>query len=112
MIESFRERFGTAEGVRLFRAPGRVNLIGEHTDYNAGFVMPAAIRFYTTVAAAPRTDRLLRIRSVNLAETCEVALPGPLAAQNRSGQNSHWVDYVCGVAWAFQEEGIPVGGAD
>jgi galactokinase len=106
----FLVRFGAEP--RLFRAPGRVNLIGEHTDYNAGFVMPAAIRFYTTVAAAPRTDRLLRIRSVNLAETREMALPGPLAAQNRSGQNSHWVDYVCGVAWALQEEGILVGGAD
>ena len=106
----FQARFGAEP--RYFRAPGRVNLIGEHTDYNAGFVMPAAIRFYTTIAAAPRTDRLLRVRSVNFAETREVALPGPLAAQERSGQSPHWIDYICGVAWALQEAGIAVGGAD
>jgi galactokinase len=106
----FTLRFGAEP--RFFRAPGRVNLIGEHTDYNAGFVMPAAIRFYTTIAVAPRTDRLLRVRSVNFAETREVALPGPQAAQQRTGQSSHWIDYVCGVAWALQDEGVPVGGAD
>jgi galactokinase len=53
----FREMFGTE--MRIFRAPGRVNLIGEHTDYNDGFVMPAAIGFYTWVAAAKREDRVL-----------------------------------------------------
>jgi galactokinase len=106
----FTLRFGAEP--RFFRAPGRVNLIGEHTDYNAGFVMPAAIRFYTTIAVAPRIDRLLRVRSVNFAETREVALPGPQAAQQRTGQSSHWIDYVCGVAWALQNEGIPVRGAD
>jgi len=106
----FKVRFGAEP--RLFSAPGRVNLIGEHTDYNAGFVMPAAIQFHTTIAAAPRTDRLLRIRSVNLAETREVALPGPPAAPHRSGQSAHWVDYVAGVAWALQQEGIAIGGAD
>jgi len=63
LIEKFIRRYKTAP--RLFRAPGRVNLIGEHTDYNDGFVFPAAIDFYTQVAAAPRTDRKLAICSEN-----------------------------------------------
>ena len=58
----FREAFGAEP--RLYRAPGRVNLIGEHTDYNDGFVLPAALELATWVAAAPRTDRRLRFRSL------------------------------------------------
>jgi galactokinase len=106
----FMVRFGAEP--RIFRAPGRVNLIGEHTDYNAGFVMPAAIKFYTSVAIAPRTDRQLRVRSINFAENREIELPGPLAAQERRGQSSHWIDYIAGVAWALQEHGLCIGGAD
>jgi galactokinase len=106
----FTARFGVKP--RLFQAPGRVNLIGEHTDYNAGFVMPAAIGFYTTVAIAPRADRQLRIHSANFAETRAVPLPGPQATRSRSGESSHWIDYICGVAWALQEQGIPLCGAD
>lgn len=106
----FMVRYGAEP--RIFRAPGRVNLIGEHTDYNAGFVMPAAIKFYTSVAIAPRTDRQLRVRSVNFAENREIEVPGPLATQERRGQSSHWIDYIAGVAWALQEHGLRIGGAD
>jgi galactokinase len=106
----FTLRFGAQPSI--FRAPGRVNLIGEHTDYNAGFVMPAAIRFYTSVAIAPRSDRTLRVRSLNFAETREVELPAPGATEGRTQQGSHWIDYVCGVAWALQDAGIALGGAD
>ena len=59
---------------RIYRAPGRVNLIGEHTDYNEGFVMPAAITLYTWVAAAARNDYILVIRSENFDEQVEVDL--------------------------------------
>ncbi len=62
--EKFREEFGGEP--RLYRAPGRVNLIGEHTDYNDGFVLPAALELRTWVAAAARRDRRLRIRSLRL----------------------------------------------
>ena len=59
LAQSFSARF--ASKPRIFRAPGRVNLIGEHTDYNDGFVLPAAIDLYTWTAASPRPDRRLRV---------------------------------------------------
>src|SRR2546428_4165360 len=66
----FQELFGAPP--RIFRAPGRVNLIGEHTDYNDGFVMPAAIHLSTWVAIAPRPDRKLVVHSQNFSETVEL----------------------------------------
>ena len=71
--ELFRSRFGgEPDGVWL--APGRANLMGEHTDYNEGFVLPAAIGFYTHVAIAPRSDRKLLIRSQEFAGDFEFDL--------------------------------------
>jgi hypothetical protein len=61
MIEAFRRLYGSADGMRVFRAPGRVNLIGEHTDYNLGFVLPVALELATFVATAPAADGKLRI---------------------------------------------------
>jgi galactokinase len=72
LIEGFQQHFGSTP--RVFQAPGRVNLIGEHTDYNDGFVMPAAIGFYTWIGVAPRPDRKLVIRSQNFAEQVEFDL--------------------------------------
>jgi galactokinase len=106
----FIERFAAMP--RIYRAPGRVNLIGEHTDYNAGFVMPAAIRFCTTVAIAVRPDRRLRVRSMNFAETFEGPLPDANAAPPSRGRRGHWSDYVFGVARALQQHGVVIGGAD
>jgi len=63
MIEAFRKRYGSADGVRMYRAPGRVNLIGEHTDYNLGFVLPVALQLATYIAAAPSEDATLRLCS-------------------------------------------------
>ncbi len=79
---------------RVFRAPGRVNLIGEHTDYNQGFVMPAAIDRFTWVTASPRQDRMLKLHSVGFDETVEIALDG-------AAPRGHWSDYVVGVAVAL-----------
>jgi galactokinase len=107
----FVERFSSAP--EFFHAPGRVNLIGEHTDYNLGFVMPAAIQFYTTVAVAARSDRRLRVRSTNFAETLEADLPATgLPISRLSGARTHWIDYVLGIASALQHHGVPVQGAD
>ena len=102
---NFEKRFGSSP--RLFRAPGRVNLIGEHTDYNEGFVMPAAIEFYTWVAAASRADNKLRVHSNHFDETVEfllTALEGEPCG--------HWSDYVRGVAAVLRSEGKRVTGVD
>ncbi|MGH9969029.1 MAG: galactokinase [Pyrinomonadaceae bacterium] len=93
-------------GARVFRAPGRVNLIGEHTDYNDGFVMPAAIGFSTLVTITPSTDRTLTIFSENFGEQVEVDLNDP--DQKHQG---HWSDYVRGVAVMLQQAGHHLLGA-
>lgn len=100
----FRQRFGVSP--LLFRAPGRVNLIGEHTDYNDGFVLPAAIDLATYVAIAPRPDRQLRVHSVNLDHECVFDLEVP---QRRVGD---WSDYVRGVAAELMRSGHRLVGAD
>ena len=94
MIEAFRKLFGSAEGVRVYRAPGRVNLIGEHTDYNLGFVLPVALDMATYVATAPATDGKLRLHSETRGETREfdVARLADLAPSHE------WTDYPIGVA--------------
>ncbi len=95
------------ESPRIYQAPGRVNLIGEHTDYNDGFVMPAAIGFYTQVAVAPRSDRKLVIHSENYSKQVEFDLDHLPAA--RSG---HWSDYVIGVVTMLSQSGKNLSGAN
>jgi galactokinase len=92
--------------VRTFRAPGRVNLIGEHTDYNDGFVMPAALDFSTWVRLTPLDQRKLQIHSENFNEEVEVDLDDPnLAARG------HWSDYPIGVAVVMERAGHRLRGA-
>jgi galactokinase len=88
---AFRARFGREP--RLYRAPGRVNLIGEHTDYNDGFVMPIALDRCTWVAAAPRADRSLVVHSREYDETITLDLDAAT-----TGPTGRWSDYVRGVA--------------
>jgi galactokinase len=91
----------------MYRAPGRVNLIGEHTDYNDGFVLPAAIDFYCWVAAAPRNDRKLIIHSRNFNETIEADLDSTSPLDKK-----HWANYPLGVAWALERAGKRLPGAN
>jgi galactokinase len=90
----------------IWRAPGRVNLIGEHTDYNDGFVMPFALAQAVTVAAAPRPDDRWSVASLNNDETEE------FGRDDLQPGMSGWQAYVAGVAWALGEAGHTVGGAD
>jgi galactokinase len=91
----------------VYRAPGRVNLIGEHTDYNDGFVMPVAIDRCTTVTAAPRADRRVRATSDAGYAAAEFDLDGPAA-----GPSGRWSDYVRGVAAVLERRGWRLCGAD
>ena len=91
VTQRFEEEFGSSP--KVFTAPGRVNLIGEHTDYNDGFVLPCAIGFTTRVAIAPRPDRRLVILSEGFPERFEFDLE-KLPPTRRGA----WVDYVLGVA--------------
>jgi galactokinase len=108
MIDSFRSLYGSAEGVRVFRAPGRVNIIGEHTDYNLGFVLPMALDMATDVAIAPSADGKLRIHSEDRKETREF----DAAAIAGLRPEHHWTDYPIGVAQEVVRAGFPIAPAN
>ena len=90
-----------------YRAPGRVNLIGEHTDYNDGFVLPVAIDRFTTVTITPREDRTLRVRSAHVPDALTLDLD-----RLDGGPQGTWSDYVRGVAAVLERRGFRLRGAD
>lgn len=107
--QAFIDEFGY-EPARVFSAPGRVNLIGEHIDYNGGIVMPLALPHRTFVAISPRTDGVLRVTSTqDGSETTGIA-----ADAIAPGAVDSWIAYVVGVPWAMRELGLldEVTGAD
>ena len=106
VVDTHRLVFGSdPEGV--WSAPGRVNLIGEHTDYNDGLVLPIALPQRTDAACSPRADDLLRVWSVQTDELVEVAL-----ADVGPGRPEGWAAYVAGVLWALRAAGHEVRGLD
>src|SRR5215471_15670733 len=105
IVERFREQFGASPCV--YRAPGRVNLIGEHTDYNDGFAMPAAIEFYCWVAIGSRNDRVLSIYSEEFSSSAETDLSAPAHEPTKS-----WSDYPVGVALQLEKAGFRLAGAN
>lgn len=103
VLEKFAEIFGDTKGARVYFAPGRVNLIGEHTDYNGGHVFPCALTIGTYAAARKRQDRRLRLYSMNFERlgVLESSLDG-LKPEEAAG----WTNYPKGVMWAFGEKGF------
>ncbi|MEJ2359488.1 MAG: galactokinase family protein, partial [Deinococcales bacterium] len=100
----FRDRFGEAP-TAVVRAPGRVNLIGEHTDYNDGFVLPMAIDREIRIALRPRTDDTVRVFAADVGREASFTL-------SALGRGDGWQEYVKGVAWALRSEGYEVTGWD
>ncbi len=106
LMKKHAEAFGGGAGLRVYQAPGRVNLLGEHTDYSGGFCMPVALSFNTLVAATKRADRRLRVQSLEFGEVREFDLDRlPATAAG-------WVGYCVGVAWSLMREGVVLPGAE
>jgi galactokinase len=101
----FREMYGQEPAI--YRAPGRVNLIGEHTDYNDGLVFPAAIDMFTWVAIAPRTDKSIRVHSENFGEDFEFD-----AEESFENLPAGWRSYIFGVALMLRHAGQHLNGAN
>ncbi len=105
----FRELVGRETAVTV-QAPGRVNLLGAHLDYNEGWVLPGAIEPSVWLAAAPTTDNRVTVRALNLGETAAFQLPHlELFASSVGGS---WINYPMGVAWALQKAGYELVGMD
>src|SRR5208283_1384880 len=98
VVSSFTDRLGEMPSY-VVRAPGRVNLIGEHTDYNGGFVLPMAIDGATWMALRPRPDNRIVLHSLTFKETVDF----PLANLTKGGPS--WGEYPKGVVWVLQKEG-------
>src|SRR6266480_358453 len=93
-INAITKRFADLYGITaqfVVRAPGRVNLIGEHTDYNDGFVFPAAIDYHVTIAGSVRPDRQVRAYAATFQESATFSL-----ADLRSSETGAWINYVAG----------------
>jgi len=103
---AFEAEYGQPPSL-LVAAPGRVNLIGEHTDYNDGFVLPAAIDRHVVIAARPRDDNQVRIHAVDFGRSASFSLE-----DIRYDERERWSNYERGVAWALLSEGYTLGGMD
>ncbi|HOE12495.1 MAG TPA: galactokinase [bacterium] len=107
LLDRWKEEFGEVWGAKLGRAPGRVNLIGEHTDYNDGFVLPCAIEPAVWILARAREDTRICLVSLNYNERHESDVN-----DLHRGTELSWSDYLLGVVSVFQQEGYASGGWD
>ena len=104
IVRLFRDRFSPTSEIAVYRAPGRVNLIGEHTDYNLGFVFPIALGMACYVAAAPANHREVRVYSRDIDETFSIGVDQIASAE----PSRKWSDYVLGVANQLVAAGIAI----
>ncbi|MBQ8598237.1 MAG: galactokinase [Lachnospiraceae bacterium] len=105
ILKKFEEVFGDLEGVKVFFAPGRVNLIGEHTDYNGGHVFPCALTIGTYAVARVRNDRMLQFYSMNFEH---LGVIGSSLDGLKPEKEADWTNYPKGVMWAFGERGFEI----
>ncbi|MDE7052271.1 MAG: galactokinase [Lachnospiraceae bacterium] len=105
IIKKFAEVFGSEDGAEAFFAPGRVNLIGEHTDYNGGHVFPCALTIGTYAVARKRDDRKLRFYSMNFER---LGIIESSLDDLKPSKEAGWTNYPKGVIWAFGENGYKV----
>lgn len=105
LLEKFQELFGAQGEIRLYFAPGRVNMIGEHTDYNGGHVFPCALTIGTYGVVRKRTDDKLRFYSMNF-EHLGIIKSG--LADLKPDPTADWTNYPKGVIWAFGEKGMKI----
>ncbi|MDO4304339.1 MAG: galactokinase [Bacillota bacterium] len=105
VLNKFEEVFGDVEGVKVFFAPGRVNLIGEHTDYNGGHVFPCALTIGTYGAARVRQDKKLRFYSMNFEQ---LGVIESSLEDMKPEKEADWTNYPKGVMWAFEKKGFQI----
>lgn len=104
LLREFAERFGNAEGAQVYFAPGRVNLIGDHTDYNGGHVFPCALDIGTYAVVRKRQDKRLFFYSMNYPDIGIVNCTLTDGLEN--DEDDSWANYPKGVIWAFEEKGM------
>lgn len=105
LLDGFQKIFGTKEGAEVFFAPGRVNLIGEHTDYNGGHVFPCALTIGTYAVARRREDKQIRFYSMNFEE---LGVLTSSIVNLTYKKEDDWTNYPKGVIWAMQKKGYPI----
>ncbi len=105
MFETFEQVFGGKEGASLYFAPGRVNLIGEHTDYNGGHVFPCALTIGTYAVARKNNDNVMRFYSMNFSAMGVVTVPAENFVYKKE---DNWCNYPKGVMWAFEQKGYKI----
>jgi galactokinase len=108
VVSLFHEKFGNTSTPAVYRAPGRVNLIGEHTDYNLGYVLPVALEMACYVAIAPASHGRLRVYSREMNQQVAIDVAHLVSAQ----PSGTWSDYVFGVAREIAKDGVPLTACD
>jgi galactokinase len=105
--EEFKKTFANTRNIKIFNAPGRINIIGEHTDYNGGYVLPIAINLSLLAIANKRDDSKLYMKSLNFPKNFSVSLNNLKYIEKRD-----WANYPLSAAWALKEEGYQLSGAN